>query len=66
MPIDTDRLRDELREIGDRRLDLNVATVKLEEDTTRLVRRAKGVLGMREIARLVGLHRSSLYTTYGA
>lgn len=66
MPDAAERLRTELREIGDRRLDLQVAITKLEEDTTNAVKRAKGKLSMSEAADLLGLHRTSCYSTYGA
>lgn len=45
---------------------MTTASEELERETAKLVRRAKGKLATTEVARLVGLSRSSLYSTYGA
>jgi DNA-binding phage protein len=62
---DVDKLRDELQEIGRRRDDLSTDQAKLARDTRLALRRARGRLPVTEMARLVGLERSSLYRTYG-
>ena len=68
MPVDPDKLRDELRQIGDRREDLDLARERLARDTRKAVRRARRVKGisMGEVAKLVGLDRTSLYQSYSA
>lgn len=62
---DPEVLRAELAEIGERRVQLTAATVKLADDTRAAIRRAKGALSMTEVARLVRLERTSMYHTYG-
>lgn len=66
MPVDADHLRNELREIGERRSQIGEATVELVEDTRKAIKRARGVLSMTEIAALVRLERTSMYHTYGS
>lgn len=61
-----DKLRSELRDIGKRREVLTAEVTELEDDTGKSIKRAKGKLGMTEVAELLGLHRTSLYRTYGA
>lgn len=58
-------LRAELAAIGERRTEIAAAKAKLAEDTRAAIRRAKGILAMTEVARLVGLERTSMYHTYG-
>lgn len=65
-PGDAEKLRAELRQIGERRTKLTAEVAELEADTGESIRRAKGKLGMTEVAQLLGLHRTSLYRTYGA
>ena len=62
-PADT--LRAELTLLGERRKLQQQETEALARDTRKAVKRAKGVITMSEVARLVGLDRTSLYQTYG-
>lgn len=64
MPDDADRLRDELREIKERREVLTDAIQQLAQDTGDAIQRARGELSMTEIARLIGIDRTGLYRTY--
>jgi DNA-binding phage protein len=63
---DVEKIRANLREIGQRRVAQGVETEALAEDTKKAITHARGILSMTEIAKLVGLDRSSIYTTYGA
>lgn len=64
MPESADDLRQELWEIGQRRLDLARAKEKLARDTFGSVRRARGKVSMVEMAKLLSLDRTTLYQTY--
>lgn len=57
-------VRAELREIGERRAAQEKERKKLSNDTQDAIKRAKGRVPMTEIAKLVGLERTSMYHTY--
>lgn len=60
---EVERLRAELRDVGERRKSLNRDIEKLALDTTRLIRKARRArtLTMTEVAVLVDLDRTYLY-----
>jgi hypothetical protein len=58
------QLRQKLRRIGSRRRRLGVEEATLAEDTTEVLRLAKGVIPMEEAATLAGLSRSTVYEVY--
>lgn len=64
MPGVADEIREELREIGERRKAHVAAGKKLVDDTRTAIKRAKGAVPMTEIADLVDLERTSMYHTY--
>lgn len=64
--VSEDKVRAELTEIGERRVQVTAAVTQLAVDTQSAINRARGVLAMTEIARLVKLERTSMYHTYGS
>lgn len=63
---DVDKVRADLAEIGERRVQVTAAVTQLAVDTQSAINRARGVIAMTEVARLVGLERTSMYHTYGS
>lgn len=65
--LDAERVRAELRKIGERRAEVKAEDARLAEDTARAIKRARRArLPMTEVAALVGLDRTYLYRGYGA
>lgn len=65
MPVaGSDKLRSELEDLGKRRASLKDDTAKLAKDTRRAIKRSRGHVPMIEVARLVGLDRTTVYQTY--
>lgn len=64
MPGEAEALREELRQIGQRRLAHVAAGVELVEETRSAISKAKGKVSMTEVAELVELERASMYHTY--
>lgn len=63
---DAERVRAELREIGERRKQQKLDEEALARDTARVVKRARNTsLPVTEVARLVGLDRAWLYRGFG-
>lgn len=63
---DVDKVRADLAEIGERRVQVTAAVTQLAVDTQTAINKARGVIAMTEVARLVGLERTSMYHTYGS
>lgn len=64
MDTDLTQLRKHLAAIGARRKMQNTDIEELSRETTEALRRAKGRLPTTEVARLVGLERTTLYRVY--
>lgn len=57
-------LRRELEALGDRRAKLDKEDAKLAKDVTRVLKRAYGRLSVAECARLLQMHRTTVYRVY--
>lgn len=55
----------ELEELGVRRRRIGAELIKLAKDTARVIKKHRGVVPMTEMAKLVGLDRTTLYHNYG-
>ena len=66
MPVDPEKLRSELGEIGERRRHLTAEIERLAKDTAQAVKKARGCkeVSMTEVASLVALDRTYLYRGY--
>lgn len=62
---DAGKIRAELAEIGERRVQVSAAVTQLAVDTQAAISKARGVIAMTEVAQLVRLERTSMYHTYG-
>lgn len=57
-------IRSELRRLGSRRATQEKREAELSDDIEAALRRAYGVVSISEAARLLGLHRTSIYRVY--
>lgn len=62
--VDRVDVREELRLLGERRARHDEDTVSLAADITAALVRAQGVVSRAEAARLIGIHRTTLYRVY--
>lgn len=57
-------IREELRQLGERRARHDEDSASLAADITAALIRAQGVVPRAEAARLIGIHRTTLYRVY--
>lgn len=66
MPVDAEKVRADLRKIGERRQANDAERRSIANDTSIAIKQArKASLSMTEVARLIGLDRGAIYRTYG-
>lgn len=57
-------IRADLKELGKRRKALDKDTLKLSNDVERALKRAQGEVSVTEAAKLLGMHRTTVYRVY--
>lgn len=57
-------IRDELRSLGERRKKQTAADAELAQEVEDTLRRAYNVVPLAEAARLLGVHRTTIYRVY--
>lgn len=58
-------IRDELRDLGERRKNQEEDAAVLANDVEKALKKAYGRLSVSEAARLLGMHRTTVYRVYG-